>query len=115
MSVGDYTFPIWADVIGNVANGITVLSMIIYAIYKIYQTRKQKEKFWSAFAPAPTWIPRRLKDRVFVNMIHVKEKYTKYDDADNYVWPTNDEQIAESKIKEKDKAKVSLIYFYISL
>jgi hypothetical protein len=105
MTTDGYTYPIWADVLGNLANGITVLSMVAFAMYKIYQTVfKQKEPLKSAFKPASTWIPLRLKDRVFANMLQFKDCYTKRDEGDNYVWPTSDEQI--SKQKDKDKTKV---------
>lgn len=104
LQLDNYIFPIWSDVIGNVANAIPILAIIIFALYKMYVTFKKKKPFMSVFKSAATWIPLRLKDRVYANMMHISERYTKRDDADNYVWSVDEDQI--SKAKEKNKEKV---------
>lgn len=104
MTYNNYVFPLWCDVIGNVANGITVMSMLVFAAYKMYKTCRRKKPFMSVFKPAATWVPLRLKDRVLTSMVVFKERYRKYDhDHEKYEWP-----VADKKSKEKDKNKATV-------
>lgn len=107
LSIGDYVFPAWCDIIGQLANVATVSAIILFIIYKISEAIKKNEPIMSAFKPASSWIPLRLKDRVFVNLIHIKESYTKRDENDVFKWSVTDET-SKSK-KDKDKEKVCLI------
>ena len=35
LSIGDYDFPKWSQIIGNIISGASIVSAIIYAIYRV--------------------------------------------------------------------------------
>ena len=96
LTIGNYVYPIWAEVIGNLMNVAIVSGIIFYAVYSVVDViRNKKVKFWEILVikyfiddlftnkkpwntlrkPTHKWIPLRLKDRVFANVIKFEERY----------------------------------------
>lgn len=102
-------YPIWPDILGNVANGLVAMSMILFAIYTIVKSYMKKESLHKLIEPGPTWVPLRLNDRVFANLILFEDRYKKLEkteDDDDMFGEILGRDDLEIKMKNKDRAKV---------